>query len=545
MNDDELRLRAYYVWEAAGRPDGDPDRHWAQARRDAGLIDEAWPTIVADRLTDVLSPENRVLLEQRILPDYLARRRWFAAKNRTIRSLKLVEPVAIDELGVLAQIEVALDGSLERYALPLALSWDGDAYAERDPTRDMGIVAVLGDGRRGVLTDAFFMPAFIRSLLGRTQDGAVIGSEENGMLDFRPEPAGRDQIGGAQEIRWLSTEQSNTSVIVDGRIVMKLIRRLQPGVNPEAEMCRFLTRAGYENASPLLAEVIHTDRDGESRSVLVLEGFVPNQGDAWTFATECLRGALAAQSETDDSTGKLQGMVELVGRRLGELHAALSKAHDDSAFDPEVAQPGDFDAWRDAAIEQFERAVDVLASCDDPLVSRIVDARSEIVDAVRRAELPESDALKTRIHGDFHLGQVLWSGTDACIIDFEGEPARPIESRRAKSSALKDVAGLLRSIDYAGAFAVKEVNGTDGAAILHTSISAAGKGFLRAYQDSSGTEVTASLTGDEPDLLNLFLLEKAAYEVCYEAANRPDWLLIPVRGMARALAAFTDAINPP
>ncbi|SAK92168.1 trehalose synthase [Caballeronia temeraria] len=130
-----------------------------------------------------------------------------------------------------------------------------------------------------------------------------------------------------------------------------------------------------------------------------------------------------------------------------------------------------------AAIEQFERAVDVLSSCDDPLVSRIVDARSEIVEAVRRAQFGDSGALKIRIHGDFHLGQVLWSGTDAYIIDFEGEPARPIESRRAKSSAVKDVAGLLRSIDYAAAFAAKEENRADGAAILHAPISAAEKGF--------------------------------------------------------------------
>ncbi|SAK86129.1 hypothetical protein AWB77_04571 [Caballeronia fortuita] len=112
MNDDELRLRAYYMWEAAGRPDGDPDRHWAQARGDAGLIDEAREEIVADRLADVLSPENRAVLEQQILPNYLARRRWFATKNQAIRSLKLADPAAIDEFAVLAQIEVALDAAL-------------------------------------------------------------------------------------------------------------------------------------------------------------------------------------------------------------------------------------------------------------------------------------------------------------------------------------------------------------------------------------------------------------------------------------------------
>ncbi|MCG7400422.1 MULTISPECIES: putative maltokinase [Caballeronia] len=545
MNDDELRLRAYYLWEAEGRPDGDPDRHWAQARRDAGMADEACNEIIADGLADIWSAENRALLEQRVLPDYLARRRWFAAKNRTIRSLKLVEPVPIDEFALVAQIEIALDGSVERYALPLGLLWDEDACAESDPTRDMAIVRVLGDGRRGILTDAFFIPAFIRFLVGQTHDGALIHSEEDGTLHFSPEPAARDQIGGVQEIRWLSSEQSNTSVIVDGRIVMKLIRRLQSGVHPEAEMCRFLTRAGYKNASPLLAEVVHTDPNGESRSMVVLEGFVPNQGDAWTFAVECLRSALEAPSGTDESTRDFQRMVELVGRRLGELHAVLSEAHDVAAFDPEVAQADDIDAWRDAAIEQFERAVDVLATCGDPLFYRIVDARSKIVAAVRHAQFADSGTVKIRIHGDFHLGQVLWSGTDAFIIDFEGEPSRPIESRRAKSSPLKDVAGLLRSIDYAAAFAAREGNRTAGAAILDPWISAAEEGFLRTYQEASGTQVTASLARDAPDLLNLFLLEKAAYEVCYEAANRPEWMPIPVRGMVRALAAFTDAINAP
>ncbi|MBT2794288.1 putative maltokinase [Paraburkholderia strydomiana] len=565
MDDGEdLRVRAYYVWEAAGRPEGRAGEHWAQARQESGLdAAEAPVELAANHLASIFEPDNIALLECRILPQYLLQRRWFAAKDRSIESLRMVTPVVpIADVGVLAQVEVSIEGSIERYALPLAVVWNSDDAGDEESelARDMAIAAVRGEGRTGLLTDAFFVRAFIKGLLATASDGKNVASSEDGTLDIRLESGAEDAIGACADadadLRWLSTEQSNSSVIVGRRIVMKLMRRLQSGVHPEAEMCRFLTRVGYGNASPLLAEIVQLDRDdgdGGQRSLLVLEGFVCNEGDAWSYATGCLRKALTQSGAA--VSAEFEQLAGIVGRRLGELHTALSKGEGGVAFAPEAVQARDIDEWKDAAVVQLEQAVDALerqrdssSLSDHPLVRRIAENRKHIVSAIRNATLAASNAAKTRIHGDFHLGQVLCAKDDVYIIDFEGEPAKPIDSRRAKSSVLRDVAGLLRSISYATAFAAKQHDASSAKteargdapseARLEASRQAAERNFLNAYVQAANADPLATGDSDTVSLLNLFLVEKAAYEVCYEAANRPEWIGISLQGLARALAAF-------
>jgi maltose alpha-D-glucosyltransferase/alpha-amylase len=558
----DLRVRAYYVWEAAGRPEGRADEHWAQARQESGLDAAESPVeLAANHLASIFEPENIALLERRLLPQYLLQRRWFAAKDRFIESLRMVTPVVpIAGVGVLAQVEVSIGGSIERYALPLAVVWNSDDAGDEESelARDMAIAVVRGEGRTGLLTDAFFVRAFIKGLLATASDGKDVASSEDGTLDIRLESGAQDAIGACADadIRWLSTEQSNSSVIVGRRIVMKLMRRLQPGVHPEPEMCRFLTRVGYGNACPLLGEIVQLDRDGgdgSQRSMLVLEGFVSNEGDAWSYAIECLRKALTQSGAA--VSAEFAQLAGIVGRRLGELHTALSKGEGGVAFAPEAVQARDIDEWKDAAVVQLEQAVDALerqrdssSLSDHPLVRRIAENRKHIVSAIRNATLAASNAAKTRIHGDFHLGQVLCAKDDVYIIDFEGEPAKPIDSRRAKSSVLRDVAGLLRSISYATAFAAKQHDASSAKteargdarseARLETSRQAAERNFLDAYVQAANAGPSATGDSETVSLLNLFLVEKAAYEVCYEAANRPEWIGIPLQGLARALAAF-------
>jgi len=563
MDDGEdLRVRAYYLWEAAGRPEGRAGEHWAQARQESGLdAREAPVELAANHLASIFETENIALLEGRILPQYLLQRRWFAGKDLIIESLRMVTPVVpISDVGVLAQVEVSIQGNLEQYALPLAVIWNSDDAddEEFELARDMAIAAVRGEGRTGLLTDAFFVRAFIKGLLAAASNGKNVASSDDGTLDIRLESGAGDAIGACADadIRWLSTEQSNSSVIVGQRIVMKLMRRLQSGVHPEAEMCRFLTRIGYGNASPLLAEIVQLDRDegdGSQRSVLVLEGFVSNEGDAWSYAIECLRKALTQSGAA--VSAEFEQLAGIVGRRLGELHIALSMGEGGVAFAPEAVQARDIVEWKDAAVVQLERAVDALerqrdssSLNDHPVVRRIAENRNQIVSAIRNATLAASNAAKTRIHGDFHLGQVLWAKDDVYIIDFEGEPAKPIDSRRAKSSALRDVAALLRSISYATAFAAKQhdassaITETCGAARsearLEASRQAAERNFLNEYVRAANADPLATGDSGIVSLLNLFLVEKAAYEVCYEAANRPEWIGIPLQGLARALAAF-------
>ncbi|SAL01787.1 trehalose synthase [Caballeronia pedi] len=566
-NEEELRVRAYYLWEAAGRPNGEADEHWAQAEQDAAAVSHV---LVSNDLSSLLTLDNLALLEKEVLPGYLMRRRWFAAKDRKVDAIRVMTPAtAIDQTGLLAQIEVTINDSIERYSIPLAIVWD-----ERSPTdddlrlaRDMALASVRGEQRSGILTDAFFDPAFVRALVGKTNAGAVVGSPEGARVDFVLEPGAKETIGLGGDIRWLSTEQSNTSVIVGGRIVMKLMRRLQSGVHPEAEMCRFLTRAGYRNSSPLLAEIVHTDDDGVSRSIAVLEGFVANDGDAWTYAIECLRDALkedvAATSEprdgkASDGSARLQEAATVIGRRLGELHAALASPDGNPAFAPEAVESKDIEVWKEAAISQLERALDIVdgqrgipSSVDTSLIEKLTQGREQIIESVRGAVLPESSESKTRIHGDFHLGQVLWANGDVCIIDFEGEPARPIESRRAKANPMRDVAGLLRSIAYAAAFVARQEDDSSSESCdpanresrLETLRRGAEVCFLKAYSEVADRDVSELVDENEVSLLRLYLVEKAAYEVCYEAANRPEWIAIPLRGLARALAAFSGKEN--
>jgi trehalose synthase-fused probable maltokinase len=548
-DENELRERAYYLWEAAGCPDGQADEHWAQARKEAGLPDasdaepSSHPLLEADELSQILSPANTDALEKNVLPRYLVQQRWFAAKDRTIDSLRIVTPATvIDQCGLLAQVEVKIGESIERYSMPLAIVWDERNADELELARKMAIARVRGEHGEGWLTDAFFVPEFVRTLIDKAMSNAgSIDTEDGGKLSFMTEPGAPDQSHADADIRWLSTEQSNSSVIVGGRIVMKLVRRLQAGTHPEAEMCRFLTRAGYRNSSPLLAEIVQTDPEGAARSMLILEGFIANDGDTWTHAIDCLRASSEQGGE------RLNQMSNVIGKRLGELHVALSEREGDAAFAAQAATPEDIEAWRKGAITQLESALDIMAGRngatppDDPLARRMAQDREKIIEAMRQAPIAGTDALKTRVHGDFHLGQILWADGDVYIIDFEGEPARPIDSRRIKSSPLRDVAGLLRSISYAAAFAARQDDGDDAVpneATLEALRRDAEEAFSKAYSEAVASDVFTGASGKEVSLLNLFLVEKAAYEVCYEAANRPEWIAIPSRGLARVLAAF-------
>ncbi|AXF06305.1 hypothetical protein CUJ88_49755 (plasmid) [Paraburkholderia hospita] len=558
--EEDLQVRAYYLWEAAGRPDGQADRHWALAQQESATQANALRggnasiTLIANDLPGIFASDNLALLERRILPGYLVQQRWFAAKGRSITSLRVVTPTIAIGSGVLSQIEVTIEGDTERYALPMTVVWDDDGLTNDDlqRARDMAIATVRADHRAGFLTDAFFVPDFVRNLLAAAMNGADVGSSGDAKLEVVvesgvAEAGAQDVSSGSQDIRWLSAEQSNSSVIVDGHAIMKLMRRLQPGVHPEAEMCRFLTQIGYTNASPLLAEIVHLDAQGTPRTVLVIESFLPNQGDAWARATASLRDVL----DNDGGAGADQfvTLMRRIGRRLGELHAALSKG-DGPAFAAEAAQPQHVQEWKSAAVAQLDQAIDVLrralavsSLADAPAVRGLIDHRAAIVSAIENATMDIPKGARTRIHGDFHLGQVLCTEEDVYVIDFEGEPARPIDARRVKSSPLRDVAGLLRSIAYAAAYAAKQQATADAAdanpdAQLPAAREAAERSFLEAYAHATGLDPLAPVDQAAVSLLSLFLVEKAAYEVCYEGANRPDWIAIPAEGLARALDAF-------
>ena len=358
-----------------------------------------------------------------------------------------------------------------------------------------------------------------------------------------------DAIDGIEDakIRWLTAEQSNSSVIVGSLAMVKLIRRVVPGIHPEAEMTRHLTGIGYANTARLLGEVVRVSADETPHTLAIVQSVIGNQGDAWTWVLDNLRRAVehSALVEGGDHPdyNVLMGFVGTVGRRLGELHEALARPSEDPAFAPVEADAAAVAAWKAGIGAQVTGALDALAAQIDRLepASRAMaevalGRRDAVVEAVGRLAEIGRGTLTTRVHGDFHLGQILVSQGDAFIIDFEGEPARDLDERRAKGSPLRDVAGLVRSLDYAAA----SIAGPEEDAspvpvrerrqgLLETFRREATQAFLQGYgQAYPGGPDTEGRRGGS--LLDLMLLEKAAYEISYEVANRPKWLAIPLRG---------------
>ncbi len=508
-------------------------------------------------LGDVLAPVEKKILETEALPAYLQRRRWFAAKDQKILSVKLacgdkIPGRSLETL--LTELDVQLGAGSARYLLPLGISWDGDTSS---PLPQQLALARVRQGRRlGYLTDAFAVDAFPLGVIRALRVGAVIKLKD-GEIICRPSPGlAQIELPAAPEVRRLSAEQSNSSIIVGQKIILKLIRRVMDGLNPEVEMMRFLTASGYANSPKLLGEVAMVRADGSGHSMIVAQEFVQNQGDAWQYTQNYLARFIEtmglANKDIHDEADLLSGygsFARSVGTRLAELHAVLAAPNDDPDFAPEPVDKAVANAWGEAATTQLAQAFEALRKIktfSNPKVAQdaafILDNRQALLDLIPALAAAGKGTLQTRIHGDFHLGQVLVSTGDVYIIDFEGEPAKRLDIRRAKTSPLHDVAGLLRSFDYAAAVAARAQPHSlpaDGAeAPLQRFVMEMSAQFLSAYRavvqaavPSGGRDEAA-----EAALLDLFLLEKVAYEICYEAANRPDWLGIPLRGFA-AIAA--------
>jgi maltose alpha-D-glucosyltransferase / alpha-amylase len=362
------------------------------------------------------------------------------------------------------------------------------------------------------------------------------------------------------EVRPLGVEQSNSSVKVGDDIIFKAYRRLAPGIQPEIEIGRFLVEeAGYTNTPPLLGAIERIGADGEITAYGAAFGFVRNQGDGWVYTIEYLERRLgelrleAASREDhgepplgDDVHGIYLDQAATLGRRTAELHRAFATPSDDPAFRPEPITPDDIAAWGEGVRRQAAAALSAveqaLAQLTDPGVRDAAESflarRPEIEQRIASLVEGPVEALKTRLHGDYHLGQVLVVQNDFYILDFEGEPARPLAERRVKMSPFKDVAGMLRSFDYAGWSAEARLLAID-AARPETVQALAGQwqrateaAFLDAYREAiAGCESWPADEAQAERLMALFLLEKALYEIGYEAANRPAWLHIPIRGV--------------
>jgi maltose alpha-D-glucosyltransferase/alpha-amylase len=447
----------------------------------------------------------------------------------------------------------------------LAISWE-DGITDALP-QQLALTRVRRGRRVGFLTDAFAVDALPIAVTRALRTSAV-RPLANGEIRFLPTARLAEiDIPPEPEIRRLSAEQSNSSLIISDTAVFKLVRRVFPGIHPEAEMGRYLTERGFANTAPLFGEVTRYDPDGTPHTLVLVQGFIRNQGDGWGWTLDYLSRVLNSaavvdpEAQTEDIADALAGygnFAAAIGKRLGELHAILAAPTDNPDFAPEKATSADGAVWAEAVRAQLEAALAALGAVtewhDDESreAAALVKARRTALNhAIDRLAKAAAGTLKTRTHGDFHLGQVLVSSGDAYIIDFEGEPARPLEERRAKSSPIRDVAGILRSFDYAVAAASSRAEGPAQnaprkATVLEEFAANASEAFLAAYREVHAESPQRWVTeADEPALLDLFLIEKAAYEICYEAANRPAWIGIPLHGLARIVARIAAPVMEP
>jgi maltose alpha-D-glucosyltransferase/alpha-amylase len=355
-------------------------------------------------------------------------------------------------------------------------------------------------------------------------------------------------ISPEAQIRAIGAEQSNVSVVVDERIMLKMYRRVRSGVQPELEVARFLTEtAGFSNTPEFLGAVEEVHDQGESMALAIAFSFVPNQGDAWNAVVEALDRKfedLMLVGETKDEAGETTEEPYVFPLDIAvRLHWAFATTTSDPAFAAEAVTKEDIELWSEKVREETEHVFSQLQSRltslsgeTEELVSRLLDARDAVREKIESISRTPPFGAKTRIHGDYHLGQVLIAQDDVVIVDFEGEPSRPLAERREKSSPLRDVAGMLRSLDYAASAAIERFTTRTGETPERIVTAAAdwrdraSQGFLQAYF-AAAPKMAPRARKAGRGLLDLFLLQKAFYEIHYEMMNRPAWLPIPVRGV--------------
>ena len=500
-------------------------------------------------LSAALLPDALRQLNRESLTSFLLQRRWFGAKGRSPNDVRIGDVVALDGGGVraaIARLDVDLGGRNVYYQLPLAVKREGDGDAPRAV-----LARVEAQGERGLLFDAVEDPAFRAAIGAAFQRGATFGDGSR----FVVEPVGADdvtrQLSGDTPSRVMGAEQSNTSIVFGDVAIMKLFRRLEPGINPDVEIGRFLTtRTRFRHTPPLLGVVRYEGVGGLHSVAGMLQGFLPGSSDAWQHALEASRDWFAAG---DGTPHPFAADAERLGRVTRELHDALASSDDDSDFAPRSARAGDVQRWAANATRSIE---DVTALLGERLESG--DLEGEHEDEARAllrrgdeylhyldelvAVVGDDAGQLVRHHGDYHLGQVLRTRDgDFQIIDFEGEPARPLAERRARNSALRDVAGMVRSFAYAAATLAGEqadrASASERAQRLTRWERGAREAFLNGYFGDAPAAYLPRARDKVEALLALFEMEKVFYEMSYELNNRPDWAWIPISGASALLGA--------
>ncbi len=553
-----------------------------EKKKETKAEEKGVPTLDVDGGWDTLFEyETRVVLEE-LFPAYLKRCRWFGGKGRPIQSVKMAETIPVSESASITLLQVNYrEGEPETYMLPLA-------YGTGEMTKTLppqAVVAMIqGEQEEGVLFDAIFDRDFCAAMLkamGRrrsfTGTSGTLSAQSNSV--FRKLGLG----SRIPELKVVGAEQSNTSVFYENLSILKFFRRLEEGINPDLEIGSFLTEKRFSHTPPVAGFITYQKgRRSIPATLAFLQGYIPNEGDAWQHTLDALKqyfeNVLAQQKTGEKETeavaalqapllslideaipsaaaGRIGTYLEdakLLGTRTAELHLALASDKTNPDFSPEsfsaLSKRSLRQSMRRLTAQNFQLLRKRLSTLPEDVqkdANSVLQLEKEILKSSQALLQSKLTVQRIRCHGDYHLGQVLFTGKDFVIIDFEGEPARPLSERRYKDSPLRDLAGMIRSFHYAALMALvgqkEKAQGAnlfrpEDAAVLDrwgwfwfTWVSIA---FLKSYLETAKGAAFLPKTREEfKILLQTYLLDKAVYELGYELNNRPTWVKIPLQGI--------------
>jgi maltose alpha-D-glucosyltransferase / alpha-amylase len=529
----------------------------------------------------IFAGTSRHRLETINLPEFFPKQRWFAGKARRIESTRIVDWATLNPShSSLALVDVQSEkGGAETYFLPLALAL-GNGIEELQHIAPLSVISPITSGKiNGLLCDGVFDDRNCEALLSLIEHDSEIAAHKGKIRALRG-TVFQEILSAAQaplSVRRNSAEQSNTSILYGDSFILKLFRHQEPGLNPDAEIGRYLTEYTSFDRIPPFAGLIEYQpaEQGETSTLALLQGFVVNEGDGWKWTLEeldryyetCapipfpesehgapLRTSVPSEEPISqlarDQVGLYLESAAMLGRRTAELHLALASPTPDLAFAPESFTAEDLQTLLRDIRQRASRVFDMLKERVSQLPDEVLEVAASVLGQRRRIldifgvlNAGSLQTLRTRIHGDYHLGQVLRVKTDFFILDFEGEPARSLSDRRSKQSPLKDVAGMLRSFSYAAYASLlnyaarhpEDVSRLEPWATLWERSVATE--FLASYRHiAAGATFCPSDASDFRSLLNVFLLDKALYEVLYELNSRPSWVRIPLMGIMALLS---------
>lgn len=525
----------------------------------------------------LMEGKTRATLERTVLPGYLLRQRWFGAKSRTLETISIRDWVTLSGGPTPALLVIIRayysDGQSERYAVPLAIA-EGIPAETVLMNQPATVLAFVKSGNaEAILYDAVIDDEFCERLLAMIEGNEIVKTRSGTILGFKTSVY--DEIhGDPSPINRGSAEQSNSAVFYGRRFLLKLFRRLEAGINPDLEIGRFLTEKAAFPRTPRTAGALELRRNrSEPITLALLQEYVSNQGQGWQLALDTLSryfehvgtqehrlsrfemaehslvelDSLETPPDVFEAVGVALNSAAILGKRTAEMHLALASDPEDPAFAPEPLSGDELGVMVQTLQAQVRSTLSLLGGKFKELPADLQDLAQQILDAgpglaSRFTPLAEGvgPLLKIRTHGDYHLGQVLWHENDFIILDFEGEPGRTVAERRAKKSPLRDVAGMLRSLDYAvySQLLSSSRNQSDNYERLEPWAQV-WKNWTSAYFLREYRSMAAPLLPTEPSvmalLLEFFMLEKTLFEFQYELNYRPDWVKIPMLGIAHLL----------